>query len=241
MVGVACAWDTSMPDPDQLTWSPEAVLAAAILDKNRPSFCAGAEFAPISLEAVGNRPLTGAPDAWFGTSMRHRLIAPPTGNTRLFGVDYRIGPKCVVVGNKKSGGVVPANSGAIPVNLTARSLVFLHAITVDEPSVSLREGGRYRVTYASGETADIAVNGRNISHWLSRMPRRNPWMPWKYEYTWDATLAWEGCTQSGEPVNIQAYEWVNPRPDDAIVSVVATANQDVPGLKLGLMALTAVR
>ena len=87
----------------------------------------------------------------------------------------------------------------------------------------------------------IAIDGKNITHWLSRTPRRNPWMPWVYGYTWDAVLAWEGCTTSGEPVNLQAYEWTNPRPEDPIVSVEMLARQDVPGLKIGLVALTAVR
>ena len=98
-----------------------------------------------------------------------------------------------------------------------------------------------RSTLSSGQSAEVAIDGRNITHWLSRAPRQNPWMPWLYGQTWDATLAWEGCTKSGEPVNIQAYEWVNPRPDDPIASVEMTAKQDVAGLKLGLVALTVVR
>ena len=173
--------------------------------------------------------------------MRHGLVAPPLGLTRLFGVDYQIGERCVVVGKAAAEAGIPASSPKIPLNLAARSLVFLQALAVDEPLVGLRPYGQYRVTYASGQTLDVAIDGRNITHWLSRTPRRTPWMPWIYGYTWDATLAWEACTTSGEPVNIQAYEWTNPHPEDPIAQVELQARQDVAGLRIGLLALTLVR
>ena len=241
IVGVVCAWDTAMPEPDRLPWSPEAVLAASIQPRNRPSRGAAASFQPVDLSPAANRPLSGTSQAWFGTGMRHGLVAPPLGLSRLFGVDYQIGERCVVVGKAAVEAGIPASSPKIPLNLAARSLVFLQALAVDEPLVGLRPYGQYRVTYASGQTLDVAIDGRNITHWLSRTPRRTPWMPWIYGYTWDATLAWEACTTSGEPVNIQAYEWTNPRPEDPIAQVELQARQDVAGLRIGLLALTLVR
>jgi hypothetical protein len=241
VVGVACAWDTAMPEPERLPWSPEAVLAASIQRRDRPSRAAAARCQPVSLGPAAKRPLAGATEAWFGASARHALIAPPTGPVRLFGVDYQIGTNCVVVGNAAGGADFPAGSAPIPVGQAARSLVFLQALSVDEPAVGRRTYGHYRVTYASGQVAEIAIDTGNSTHWLSRTPRLSPWMPWIYGYTWDATLAWEGCTASGEPVNLQAYEWPNPRPDDPFASVELLAQRDVPGLKLALVALTAVR
>jgi hypothetical protein len=217
------------------------VLAASIRPKDKPSRCSAAEFAPVSLAAAANRPLSGTESAWFGAGLRHGLIAPPAGARRLFGVDYQIGEQGVVVGNPKAGQGLPASSAKIPVNLAARSLVFLQAMTSDTPTVGLRPYGQYRVSYASGQTVDVAIDGRTITHWLTQAPRQTPWMPWVYGQTWDATLAWDGCTTSGERANLQAYEWVNPRPDDPVVSVEVVARQDTPGLQIGLVALTAVR
>lgn len=241
MVAVACAWDAAMPEPERLTWSPQAVLAASILRKDRPSRSATAAFAPVDLGPVANRALAGAADAWFGGGTRHGLVMPPPGVRTLFGVEYRVGETCLVVASQDAVAGLPASSPRIAVNQPARSLVFLQTMAVDEPTVGLRPYGQYRVTYASGEIAAVSIDGRNITHWLPRTPRVNPWMAWVYGHTWDAVLAWQGCTTSGEPVCIQAYEWINPRADDPIESVTLEAKQGVPGLKIGLVALTAVR
>jgi hypothetical protein len=42
-------------------------------------------------------------------------------------------------------------------------------------------------------------------------------------------------------VNLQAYEWVNPYPDDEIKSIEIIPQQGIPGLQIALVALTAVR
>lgn len=241
MVAMACAWDAAMPDPERLAWSPQAVFAASILRRDRPSRSAGATFAPVDLTTVANRSLAGTADAWFGGGARHGLVMPPPGLRKLFGVEYLICDRGLVVGQQGSAAGIPATSPRIAVNQPARSLVFLQTMAVDEPTVGLRAYGEYRVMYASGETAAVSIDGRNITHWLPRTPRVNPWMAWVYGHTWDAALAWEGCTTSGEPVCIQAYEWINPRVDDPIESVTLEAKQGVPGLKIGLVALTAVR
>lgn len=241
MVGVACAWNTAMPEPDRLPWSPEAVLAASLLKEDRPSRFTGATFTSVDLAAAANRLLAGTDNAWFGSGRRHGLIAPPQGTHRLFGVEYKIGKNCVLVGVTTEAQGLSASSSKIPVHMPVKSLIFLQALEMDTPSVTNQKYGQYRVTYASGQTADIAIDNRNITHWLSQTPRQNPWRSWIYGYTWDALLAWEGCTTSGEPVNLQAYEWVNPHPADPVVSVELRAQQKIPGLKLGLVALTAVR
>jgi hypothetical protein len=210
------------------------VLAGSILDKNKPSRMRGAVFAPVALESVGNRALSGDEKSWFCLGARHDLAYLPAGALRLFGIDYQIGKRCIVADGK-------APAPRMPVNAKAKSLVFLHAVSVENPGVGLAPYGQYRVTYASGEKAEVVIDGRNATYWLTESPRQNPWMPWVYGYTWDSTLAWEGCTRSGEAVNLQAYEWVNPRPDDEITAVELVARQNMPGLHIGLVALTAVQ
>ncbi|OGV63335.1 MAG: hypothetical protein A3K19_21835 [Lentisphaerae bacterium RIFOXYB12_FULL_65_16] len=241
MLGVACAWNTSMPEPDTLAWSPQRVLAAAVLGNAQPSRTSGAKFAPIDLDAAANRPLVGGTEAWLGEGRQSDLTYFPKGVVRLFGTEYHIGDRGIVIGKENASLGISAQSARIAVNAKARALVFLHGLAVDNPAVWLQTFGQYSVTYASGERAEIAITSRNATHWRTATPRVNPWMPWVYGYAWDALLAWEGCTKGGDAVALLAYEWTNPRPDDTIVSVDASAKQDVPGLVLGLVALTAVQ
>lgn len=241
ILGAAYAWNTTMPEPKRLTWSPDAVLAASVLDSNKPSRIRDAMLAPIDLERVGNRALSGDKTAWFGMGTWHDLTYLPRGKLRLFGMDYHVGKKCLVVGTGNQDAAIPSKSAAVPVRGTAKSLVFLHALSVSNPGVAPRAFGHYRVTYASGQKEDVAISSRNATHWLSETPRENVWGTWAYSYTWDATLAWEGCTKAGEAVNLQAYEWVNPRPKDRIATVELIAQPGSPGLKIALVALTAVR
>jgi hypothetical protein len=239
ILGVVYAWNTAMPEPALLPWSPEAVLAASILDKTKPSQMRSAVFAPIPLESVGNRTLSGDANSWFGISERYHLSCLPTGAQRMFGVNYQIGSKCVVVNAQE-----PAK--AIPVSAKAKSLIFLHALHVHAPTVEMKTYGQYHVTYANGEKVTVAIDSTNATHWLTEERRENGWCKfissqWSYAYTWDAMLAWEGCTKSAQAVNLQAYEWVNPRPDDPITAVEVIARKNIPGLQIALVALTAVR
>lgn len=241
ILGAAYAWNTAMPEPKRLTWSPDAVLAASILNRNKPSRIRDATLTPIDLERVGNRALSGDKTAWFGMGTWHDLAYLPRGDLRLFGVDYRVGKTCLIVGAGNQDAAIPSNSPAVPVRGKAKSLVFLHALSVSNPGVAPRTFGHYRVTYASGQKEDVAISSRNATHWLSETPRNNGWGSWTYSYLWDATLAWEGCTKAGEAVNLQAYEWVNPRPNDRIATVELIAQPGSPGLRIALVALTAVR
>lgn len=241
ILGVVYAWNISMPEPEELKWSPLAVLSSSIHRKNLPSKCIGAKFIPINLDSIGNKKLIGDEDAWFEMGYLYDLSYLPQGKHNLFGIDYYIGEKAVVVGKQDKEKKIPPKIENIPVNVNAKSLIFLQAMHVDNPTVFLGNYGKYSVKFESGKIVDITINSKNITHWLSNTPRKTPWMPWRYGYTWESILAWEGCTKLGEPVNLQAYEWVNPNPDDKIISVDVIAQQDVPGLILGLVALTAVQ
>ncbi|MBI4978642.1 MAG: family 20 glycosylhydrolase [Spirochaetes bacterium] len=239
MMGVAAAWNTGMTAPSALPWSPAAVFAAAIHRCDSPSRMSFARFTPIALDGVATHKRMGDASSWFGLGMRRDLSFLPGGNVRLFGIDYQIGETCIVVG--KANGATRASAPALPVNMTAKSLVFLQAMHVEQPEVKLQTYGIYRITYANGETTNISIDGKNITHWLTDSSRKNPWQAWDYAHTWNAALAWEGCTPAGEAVNLQAYEWINPKPDAVISSVEMRAQQNIPGLMIGLAALTAVR
>ncbi|MEK6793745.1 MAG: beta-N-acetylhexosaminidase [Spirochaetota bacterium] len=238
MLGVMYAWNTSMPEPKALSWSPQAVLAGAIIDKDKPSRMHGARFTPINLAASANRTLTGG-NAWFGGGSHMDLSLLPMGSQRMIGVDYAITNACVVSGNTELD--VPATGKRISINRKARSIVLLHGLTLLVPSVTPMTYGSYRVTYANGSSTEIPINSRNAVHWLSGAPRKNSWQHWAYQYTWDASLAWECATRSSDAINLQSYEWVNQNPDDAIDSIELIAKQNIPGLMIGLVAVTAVQ
>jgi len=237
VLGVTTAWNLAQPDPVHLAWWPEAVLAASLLDKHKPSRIRGSTFMPVSLESVANRAISGSEEAWFGGGSRHDLAYLPVGNVRLFGVDYQIGKKCVIVtaGDKANG------HGIIPVRTKAKSLIFLQTLSLTAPGVKKETFGRYSVTYASGQRAEARITSQNATHWLSEAKRETPYEQWSHGYRWNSVLAWEGCTRDGEAVNLQAYEWVNPYPDDEIKSIEIIPQQGIPGLQIALVALTAVR
>lgn len=239
VLGAAYAWNCAAPEPAALTWYPQAVFGAAILDRDRPSRKFGAQYKPVNIDAAANRPLSGAKDVWIGNDGAD-LTYLPRGNARLFGVDYRIGEKGVIVAAENAKRGVPAKSTAIAVNTKAKSLVFLHGVSVENPSVYMQQFGNYRITYASKNTVDVPINSMNAVHWITEAPRLNPWGSWPYQFAWKSTCAWEGVNRRGDAVNLQAYEWVNTRPDDAIVSVEVQA-KNAPGLMIGLVALTAVQ
>ncbi len=240
MLGLAYAWNLLSPCPEKLPYNPERVLAASTWRKDRPSRIAGVVCKPIGLSTVGNKQLRGGADAWFGLGGENDLSALPTGSLKLFGVDYLVGQTGVVAGEENKGQGMPAKSDTIIVNEKASSLVFLHAMTLDEPTADMKTYGAYRVTFASGKTVDVPINGGNIAHWLPQSIYKNPW-GFKMTYRMDAVLAWQGCTLAGKEIGLHAYEWTNPFPEDLIASVDMSFEQGVPGLKIGLVALTAIK
>lgn len=240
MLGVAYAWNLLSPTPERLPYNPERVLAASTWRKDRPSRIHGAVCKPVDLSKAGNKTLRGGADAWFGLGGENDLSCLPSDSLRLFGTDYRVGQSGVVVGKENKEQGVPGKSNAIIVNEKTRSLVFLHAMTLDEPTVDLRTYGTYRMTFTSGKTVNAPIDGGNIAHWLPGSIYQNPWA-FKLTYRMDAVLAWQGCTPAGKEIGLHAYEWINPFPDDTVASVVMSAEQGVPGLRIGLVALTVVK
>ncbi|MEK6793747.1 MAG: glycoside hydrolase family 20 zincin-like fold domain-containing protein [Spirochaetota bacterium] len=239
LLGAVYSWNSATPEPSALPYDPQAVFAASVLNRDRSSQKFGASFTPVNLGSAANRMLIGDSNAWIGLSVRSDLTYLPKGDIRLLGIPYRIGDKGVVVAaaNTKRGDAV---SGKIGVNAKSKGLVFLHGVSVENPTVFKQIFGGYRVTYSDGTSVTVPITTENAVHWTSTTPRVNPWGSWKYQFAWNSTCAWEGITRRGEAVNLQAYEWINPRPNDTIISVEAQA-KDLPGLMIGLVALTAVQ
>ncbi|MBN8215114.1 MAG: beta-N-acetylhexosaminidase [Spirochaetes bacterium] len=234
ILGVTHSWNLAQPDTETLAWDASAVLAASLLPQDRPSRRFGARQVPIDLGRAAQKALTGDPNAWFGLGTRHDLAWLPTGDQNFFGSQFRIGPKAVVIDAASKA------SPAIAVGRKAKSLVFLHALQVESLAIGARAYALYVLRRADGSVVNLQVNHRNAVHWFSKTPRKNPWGTFNYAHTWDALLAWEGATRSGESVNLQAWEWVNPLPEVPIVSVEAKLDPFDPGVQLGLVALTAV-
>ncbi|MBL8993857.1 MAG: hypothetical protein JNM63_10975, partial [Spirochaetia bacterium] len=233
ILGVTHGWNLAQADAENLKWDADAVLAASLLPIDRPSRRFDAKQIPIDLSASANLPLSGDDTAWFGLGSRHDLSWLPTGEQNFFGSRFAIGPRAVVVAHQES-------ARTVSLKRKVKSLIFLHAVHAEDHAVGPKNFATYRVVRADGSATDLTVNNRNAAHWLSKAARRNPWIPWNYAHTWDGLLAWEGMTRFGELVNLQAWEWVNPRPDEVITSIEVKINGDAAGIKLGLVGLTAV-
>ncbi|MBN8215448.1 MAG: family 20 glycosylhydrolase [Spirochaetes bacterium] len=234
VLGVTHGWNLAQPDVEGLGWDPDAVLAATLLPQNRPSRAIGAKQIPVDLGAAAQKMLTGDETAWFGQGTRHDLALLPAGEQTFFGSRFRIGTKAAVVGKDLQP------TGPIALGRKAKSLVFLHALMVEDLAIGARHYATYRVKRADGSVTNLMVTHRNAAHWLSKTPRKNAWGTFHYAHAWDSLLAWEGATREGEPVNLQAWEWVNPLPNVAITSVELKWEPADPGVKVGLIALTSV-
>jgi len=242
ILGPVYAWNGNMPEPSRLPWSSAAALAQTLLPADRPSRLPGARFTEIALAEAGNRALAGDGEAWFGFGVRRDLTYLPTGKVRLKGVPYRIGPKATLVGKGFAECGLPARSGKIAVSAAAKSLVFLHTLHYENAPDWLARIplGKYRIYYSDGRIQEVPISGRNVAHWLPRPSAQGLWGTWPSDLTWDSTRAWEGCTKMGERVNLQAYEWINPRPEVSISHLEIEASQGGADLMLALVGLTAV-
>ena len=55
-----------------------------------------------------------------------------------------------------------------------------------------------------------------------------------------AKCAWRGFTRSGDAINLQAHEWVNPQPDESLSHLQLHALKHREALKIAVLAVTCV-
>jgi hypothetical protein len=205
------------PDPGRLV-AVEHLLAL------RPNPHAGARVVPIDLAPALTHSLNAflkevKPDAY---ARRPRPVKLSAGVREIGFLPMRLaggrGNDCIVL-RKNSAPVV------LPVRGRFASLIFLHSAFINDPhdkavaGVRVREWmygwpcGRYVVQYADGSRAVLPVRlTANVKRLDTASASRA---------ALDSRYTWAVEDANGKPVHLHQWEWVNPKPDEEIVRVVA--------------------
>jgi len=189
----------------------------------RASPRAGSRVTPIELGAALGHSFNALLKEWLPEPYaRHARPVDLPGGVREIGfLPMRLaesGNDCVAL-RKTSEPVV------LPVRGRFASLVFLHSAFVNDPNdksiagVRVREWiygwpcGNYVVHYADGSQATLPVRlTMNVKRFDTASATRA---------TLENRYAWSLDDANGRPVHLFQWEWVNPKPDQEIVRVVA--------------------
>lgn len=130
--------------------------------------------------------------------------------------------------------LVAAPSGSeYPVNAAFDSIVFEHASSAflrRIPWVALEKIGQYTIRYEDGTEEVIALEyGGNLSYWNRR--QNEPFAAPYYRHNgYSGTWFSDGrrCVAStGEAATLYCYEWINPKPEVKIASILFTGEEGV--------------
>lgn len=191
----------------------------------RPNPRAAARVEPIDLGPVLTHSFnaflkTAKPDAYAAHA---RPVELPAGPREIGFLPMRLGGgadgrDCIVLGK----GAAPV---ALPVRGRFASLVFLHSAFINNPKDNGVQGasvrawmygwpcGNYEVHYADGSQTVLPVRlANNIKRFDTASANRA---------TLDNRYVWSLDGADGHPVHLFQWEWVNPKPDTEITSVVA--------------------
>ena len=213
------AWNLSQ---DENT-DPARLVALEQLLAIRPNPRGGERVEPIDLDSA----MTDSWNAFLKTTKpesyaRHaQPVKLPRGRQEIGFLPLRLSDgerDCIVLRNDSS----PVT---LPVCGRFASLIFLHTAFVHDPNdktvagVRIREWmygwpcGNYVVHYADGSRAVLPVRlTNNIKRFNTASATRS---------TLDNRYTWTVDDANGAPVHLFQWEWVNPRPDEEIVSVTA--------------------
>lgn len=249
VLGAEYAWTPGRPALDRLPYVPARVLANQFRPR-RPSDALDAVFTPLDIAAQANRRVTCTDDkdrtSWFGEGPAHDLRMLRGGKQTLSGMDFLLpaapdgSGKCILLG-APGGTDVPADA-SIAIGQCAGSLLILTALTVSKPAVALVAVARMTARYQDGASTTMELKENlHVTDWRTYKPRLNAWH-WRegYDELFGARPAFRGLTRSGEAVNLQACEWVNPHPNKTVVSLELAVTRRDPGLRLAILGVTAV-
>ena len=248
VLGMEYAWTPGTPTLDALPYYPPELLANRLRPR-RPSDALDARFHPVDIRPHANaRTCAKDPsdtDAWFGDGRCSDLSLLRTGSRRLAGIDFQLLPatanNCVRLGGKDTA-PLPTRVGPIAISRTAHSVVMLHTMATNDPTVRHKAVVKATIHYTDGTAAEALIKeNRDITHWRSYERRSNPWH-WREGYAdlYGAKCAWRGLTRGGQHVNLQAYEWVNPEPGKPIRDITLEAQRPRESLKIAVLAITCI-
>jgi beta-galactosidase len=182
---------------------------------------AGSTLRPVSLAKVANQ--YRGERGWFGNPAE-TFRDMPFGTRTFNGVPFDIyelltspTPNCVMLGGPGVPGNLP-DRAEIPVNQTAKALVFLHTARIDRRLQEWERGpgkrelvAEYLVTYADGSERVIPlIIGSEIADFRQTNPRPLD----------QAAIGWQArLGESDRFATAYLYQWNNPSPERPIRSV----------------------
>ena len=197
----------------------------AALVERIPSRPAEATAAQLDLSAFYNASLT---KSWLPApagSAANDLAELPRGLQRFGGHLFDVRGLIQLSGAalENVGGRFPRAVEGLPVKQRCRKLQFLQGAAWS--ALSGTQIGSYRVRYEDGSTREIPLRfGLNLREWWSP-PTATP-------LTTGAAVAWEGGNAASRAVGmkLRLYQmtWINPRPDQAILSLDFSSTQEFP-------------
>lgn len=245
------AWSAGNPAFDQISYNQNEIINR--LSSRLPSDFVGTKTLPVDIAPQCNRSLenSGSDDAlqWNPATPNIDLRLLQTGEIKLGGMNFHIippdengGKQCLSVGTAPN---TPEMVKGIQINQMAQSLVFLQTATGDDegPGKLGNKAGEYRIHYADGSSAaaEIKTLG-NIIRSFKNMPPPLDWRNYQHRGTLlDARQIWRGYSIGGEPMDLQAYEWMNPFPEKKIASLDIVAAPEIKNYTIHLIALSAVK
>ena len=130
------------------------------------------------------------------------------------------------VSHEKTGQSFPESVVGIPVGATSKRMHFLQSSSWRGAEGSVI--GTYRVHYADGDVATIPiVYGHSVVDW---------WFTKGDPLPTHAPIAWNGANERtedlGHLIQLYAFSWVNPRPDEPIATLdfVSLGEESAPVL-----------
>lgn len=231
-------WHAAEITPARVTYRPGEVFQA-LYDPVLPR---AERVLPLDLSTYANRSLTDTELGFgcFGLGPEYDFRDLPTGTVRLADVPFRIPSpsphQCLVLADAggELGGPEAAMNIAVGTNL--RELAFLHTCSrpkrfsrhiYDRSHINPGIVMRYDVHYADGITRSIPIRWNlHISDWNSQLGSA-------YGRT-----AWQTTTSGGALARLEAYRWINPRPEVAVRAIDIISGMDT--VNPMVVAITAI-
>ncbi|NOY80410.1 MAG: family 20 glycosylhydrolase [Kiritimatiellaeota bacterium] len=248
LLSMEYAWTPGAPSLDELPYIPRSRLQQAMLPA-LPSMIASTK-TPINLASRCNRALkddvAGDGRGWLDRGPLADLRLLPKGQLEYAGIPFRISAgndgkvqRCIAVAGRDTEIGLPAEVTNIKVGRKARSLVFLHTSSYvkgargfAEYVVRFRDGKKEHVQLSELYNISPAIRPTNFSRWYQK--------PRYLGYNTASRRAWVGMNLAGDEIDLQAFEWVSPRPGAEIDTVELRVLNHSRKAVVFLVALTAV-
>ena len=204
------AWNSGKTDLEHLPYNWDEEFRR-VWDQ-RPIDCTPRRGFTLDITSAGNVTLADndAHTGWMGLGPKHDMSAVPTGEVRLKGDMFKIGPSAIrLAGAFDTESAYPA-SVTLPIGRKAACLLFLHTTQwIDQAKRSI---GSYKVNYDDGSSATIDLAyGVNITAWIDQRSVST------------AEKVWGGRTKDDQRISLQRLQWDNPHPEKAIKSIEFTS------------------